>query len=60
MDEMIRTLPMIPLRGLTVLPLMIVNFDISREKSIRAVEAAMEQDQTIFLVTQRDPEENQP
>ena len=60
MDEMIRTLPMIPLRGLTVLPLMIVNFDISRKKSIRAVEAAMEQDQTIFLVTQRDPEEDQP
>jgi len=60
MDEMIRTMPMIPLRGLTVLPLMIVNFDISREKSIRAVESAMEQDQTIFLVTQKDPEENQP
>ena len=60
MDEMIRTLPMIPLRGLTVLPLMIVNFDISRKKSIRAVEAAMEQEQTIFLVTQRDPEEDQP
>lgn len=36
MDEMIRTLPMIPLRGLTVLPLMIVNFDISREnRSVR-------------------------
>lgn len=60
MDEMIRTMPVIPLRGLTVLPLMIVSFDISRETSIRAVEAAMEQDQTIFLVTQKDPDENQP
>lgn len=49
MDEMIRTLPMIPLRGLTVLPLMIVNFDISREKSIRAVEAQWSRIRRFFL-----------
>ena len=60
MDEMIRTLPMIPLRGLTVLPLMIVNFDISREKSVRAVETAMMGDQKVYLVTQRNPQQEVP
>ena len=47
---------MIALRGTTVLPDMIVHFDVSREKSIRAVEAAMLHDQKIFLLTQKDPE----
>lgn len=60
MDEIIRTLPVIPLRGLTVLPSMVLHFDISREKSIRAVEAAMAADQAIFLVTQKNPDENNP
>ncbi|MDY3249624.1 MAG: endopeptidase La [Candidatus Choladocola sp.] len=60
MSEMIRTMPMIPLRGLTVLPTMVLHFDISREKSIRAVEAAMESDQTIFLVTQKNPDDDNP
>ena len=60
MDGIIKTIPMIPLRGLTVLPTMALHFDISRERSIRAVEAAMAQDQVIFLVAQKDPNENNP
>lgn len=55
-----KILPMIPLRGLTVLPTMILHFDVSREKSIRAVEAAMASDQMLYLTAQRDPEENSP
>ena len=53
-------MPAIPLRALTVLPEMVATFDISRGKSIRAVEAAMDHDQLIYLVTQRNPEENNP
>lgn len=55
-----KTLPMIPLRGLTVLPTMVLHFDISREQSIRAVETAMGEDQIIFLVTQKNPDQNEP
>ena len=51
---------MIALRGTTVLPEMIVHFDVSREKSIRAVEAAMLHDQKVFLLTQKDPEVETP
>ena len=51
---------MIALRGTAVLPEMIVHFDVSREKSIRAVEAAMLHDQKIFLLTQKDPEVETP
>ena len=46
-------MPAVALRGLTILPGMIAHFDISRERSLRAVEEAMEQDQKIYLVTQR-------
>ena len=60
MEEGRRVTPIIPLRGLTVLPKMVVNFDISRESSIRAVEAAMDQAKMIFLVTQQDPEQDRP
>lgn len=51
---------MLPLRGLTVLPSMMLHFDVSRDRSIKAIEAAMERDQRIFLVAQRDPDRNQP
>ena len=60
MTNQVNILPMIALRGTTVLPDMIVHFDVSREKSIRAVEAAMLHDQKIFLVTQIDPEVESP
>lgn len=60
MDEKMITLPAIALRGLAVLPEMIQHFDISREKSVNAVENAMVGDQKVFLVTQRRPEEEDP
>ena len=60
MSDMIENLPAIALRGTTILPDMIVHFDVSREKSIKAVEKAMVQDQRIFLITQRDPEVEEP
>ena len=53
-------LPSIALRGTTILPGMIVHFDVSRERSIKAIEAAMLHDQKIFLVTQKDPEVETP
>ena len=52
MEEQIMNMPAVALRGLTILPGMIAHFDISRERSLRAVEEAMEQDQKIYLVTQ--------
>lgn len=54
MEEQIMNMPAVALRGLTILPGMIAHFDISRERSLRAVEEAMEQDQKIYLVTQRN------
>ena len=60
MEENRIILPAIALRGLTVLPEMIQHFDISREKSISAVENAMVGEQKVFLVTQRHPEEEDP
>ena len=53
-------LPSIALRGTTILPGMIVHFDVSRERSVKAIEAAMLHDQKIFLVTQIDPEVESP
>lgn len=60
MTNQVNIMPMIALRGTTVLPEMIVHFDVSREKSIRAVEAAMLHDQKVFLLTQKDPEVETP
>ena len=54
MNDLIRVMPAIALRGITILPDMIVHFDINRPKSIKAVEAAMTQNQKIFLVTQKN------
>lgn len=59
MSDMI-VLPAVALRGLTILPNMVVHFDVSREKSIKAVERTMLGDQKIFLVTQRDIDDADP
>ena len=48
-------LPVIPLRGITIFPNMIIHFDIGREKSVASIEQAMLKDGNIFLVTQKDP-----
>ena len=53
-------MPAVALRGLTILPGIIAHFDISRERSLRAVEEAMEQDQKIYLVTQRNVDSEDP
>ena len=60
MSDMIQYLPAIALRGTTILPDMIVHFDVSREKSIKAIEKAMVKDQKVFLITQKDPETEEP
>lgn len=54
------TIPAVALRGMTILPGMIAHFDVSRKKSLDAVEAAMTGEQKIFLVTQRDSEVEDP
>lgn len=54
------TMPVIALRGMTVLPKMMLHFDISRPKSAAAVEKAMVGDQKVCLLTQRDSEEDDP
>jgi len=60
MEGRVITMPVIALRGLTVFPTMMIHFDISRRKSIAAVERAMGTDQRIFLITQRKPEVMDP
>ena len=55
-----RQLPLLPLRGLTVFPYMVLHFDVGRQKSIAALEDAMVNDQDIFLVTQKEPEIEEP
>ena len=60
MSENLMTLPLIPLRGISIFPNMIIHFDVGREKSIAAVEAAMENQIEIFLSTQKDYEIEEP
>ena len=60
MSEIKKVLPVIALRGMTVLPKMVVHFDVSRKKSIQALEKAMGGDKEVFLVTQKNPEESDP
>ena len=57
---MVKKLPAVALRGMVILPGMIAHFDVSREKSIKAVEACMMEEQKIFLVTQKDVEQEDP
>lgn len=60
MAEQRLDLPMVPLRGLTIMPEMIVHFDVSRESSIAAVQEAMAEEQKIFLVSQKSIETEKP
>lgn len=59
-DTMMMEMPVVALRGMVILPGMIAHFDVSREKSMKAVEACMMDSQKIFLVTQRDVEQEEP
>lgn len=56
----VKFIPTVTLRGMTILPDMVIHFDVSRKKSIKAVEKAMLEDQKVFLVTQIDIDENEP
>lgn len=60
MNREIKSLPMVALRGMTIMPEMVVHFDVSREKSIAAIHEAMAGDQKIFLVAQRSIETDDP
>ena len=60
MDNEIKSLPMVPLRGLTIMPGMVVHFDVSRERSIAAVQEAMVEEQKIFLTAQRSIDKEEP
>ncbi len=60
MEEQIKTMPVVALRGLTILPKMVMHFDITRPRSMAAVEKAMIGDQRIFLVTQKHHEVVEP
>ena len=60
MNDLIETLPVVALRGMTILPGMVIHFDVSRERSVKAIEQAMLKEQRIFLVTQKDVQVEQP
>lgn len=60
MDKSLKILPLIPLRGITIFPYMVLHFDIGRDKSIIALEAAMLQEQKVFLVPQKQAKVENP
>ena len=60
MENEMMSLPMVALRGMTVLPEQVVHFDVSREKSLQAVERAMREEQKIFLTAQKDADTDDP
>ena len=60
MEKEMMSLPMVALRGMVVLPEEVVHFDVSREKSLRAIERAMQEEQKIFLAAQKDIETEDP
>ena len=60
MDNERKSMPMVALRGMTILPEMVVHFDVSRERSIAAVQEAMTEEQKIFLAAQKSIETENP
>ena len=60
MNEEYKKIPAVALRGMTILPGMVAHFDVSRIKSIKAIENAMVEDQRVFLVTQRNINKEDP
>ena len=60
MDNEIKSLPMVPLRGMTIMPGMVVHFDVSRARSIAAVQEAMVEEQKIFLTAQKSIDTEEP
>jgi len=60
LDPLVRTLPMLPLRGILVFPNMVIHLDVGREKSVQAIEEAMIQERVIFLATQKEAQTDDP
>ena len=60
MNNRVNRLPLIALRGMTILPYMVIHFDVSRKKSIKAVDTAMKNGQMIFLTTQKSADIMEP
>jgi len=60
MSNKVRTIPLLPLRGILVFPYMIIHLDVGREKSISALEEAMVHDRFIMLATQKDAQNDAP
>src|SRR3712207_3654031 len=60
MENSVKVLPLIPLRGITVFPYMVIHFDVGREKSILALEEAMMNNQKIFLSAQKEAKTEEP
>ncbi len=60
MNSEIKTLPLLPLRGILVFPYMVIHLDVGREKSVQAIEEAMVNDRMIFLATQKEAQTDEP
>lgn len=60
MEKEVKSLPMVALRGMVVLPGMVTHFDVSRERSIEALQQAMLEEEQVFLVTQKKIETEEP
>lgn len=60
MENLKIKIPVVALRGMTVLPEMITHFDVSRSRSVKAVEQSLKQEQRLFIVAQKNPEEDEP
>ena len=60
MNKQVNELPLIALRGMTILPYMVIHFDVSRKKSIQSIDYAMKNGQTIFLATQKSADIIEP
>lgn len=60
MSELTKSMPAVALRGMTILPEMVVHFDVSRKRSVEAIQEAMIEDQKIFLITQKEIDTEHP
>lgn len=60
MRSEIKTLPLLPLRGLLVFPYMVIHLDVGRTKSVQAIEEAMIHDRILFLATQKEAQTDEP
>lgn len=60
MEQVVRVLPLLPLRGILVFPYMVIHLDVGREKSVQAIEQAMIHNRIIFLATQKEAQTDDP